>query len=159
MPLLFKIYLSCVVGACVLIILMEIGKKKHKRTYTAFDEGQFAFKVFLVAIPVLNLLASFFAIIIIGSILLDLWSDFGLNITIRLTKKNRYFRIKELLVRILFREHIDIFYKLITSDLLGKIKKALKDEKAKHQSKSETHIEPAGENQKASIEGESNNPA
>lgn len=160
MPLLLKIYLSCVVGGCIFIMLMNKWKKgQSKRSYDEFNEVSLGFHLGLAVIPLLNILASLFALIIIWAIICDTWSNIGLNITIRLTKRHRYFRIKELLVRILFRQHIDIFYKLITTDLLGRIKKALKNEKAKHQSESETHPQPAGENQKVLTERKGNNPA
>lgn len=136
MPVLIQIYLYCVAGACLYVILLSwIGKpflnvdESYDRAYNLWNNAPLHHKLGAVLIPVVNIV---FALMIFLLLIIKIrwwWYDLGRLVVYRFTKGKelKHFRIKEFIVRTFFRFYIDLFYKRFENDLLDKVIKKLHD--------------------------------
>jgi hypothetical protein len=164
MPLLFKIYLFSVIGACVCFplilwlakpIMEESEDPNIRRLYKLLIEIPLFYKIVNVFYPLINAIYTIIALMLIFAYIrhkwFNLWFDFGTFFIRKITKSAKHFTIKEWIVRHFWFCHIEYFYNKLeqTDPLLKLIDKTLKhihDEKVKQQSEPETEPKSDKEN-------------
>jgi hypothetical protein len=137
MPLLLQIYLYCVAGACIYVVLLTFVVKpflnidnEYDATYALWNNVPLHYRIGAVFIPVLNAVFSFMVLVLIYTKIRWWWYDLGHFITLRFTKgKNfRYFRAKEFVIKTFFRFWIDLYYKRLENDIWDKMLKKIHEE-------------------------------
>lgn len=137
MSLLLQIYLYCVAGACIYVVLLTfvVGpfltvSKVCDETYYLWVNVPLRYRIGAVLMPLLNAVLSIMVFVLLWVKVRCWWYDLGHWVTLRLTKgKNfRYFRIKEFIVKTLFRFWIDLYYKRPENDIWDKMLKNIHEE-------------------------------
>jgi hypothetical protein len=163
--LILNIYLYCVLGSCLYVgLIIWIGGPIAKNdeifhgTYIEWKTAPFHYKLGVIFIPVINLWFTILALLLIIGFIRYQWWCIGLWLVKRMTRTTGRFRIKELMIRIFFRSHIDYFYKRYSSlfqnemfEIVKTIKK-YNDAKAKQQSEQGAKPEPDSKDQETPAE-------
>lgn len=147
MSTLFTIYLFCVTGACLYVLLITWIIKPLVRDdielslmYYDWHNSPLHHKLGVVLIPFINLVFSLMALFLIYVRVRLYHKDFQRYIFKKLTHSISHFRIKELIVRIFFRKRLELFYSRFENDMWDRIiTKVLKENKRKSEEEKQHH--------------------